>query len=79
MNVKAVLLLDNCSAHHDAEEHISDDGKIFVQFLPPNVTSSIQPMDQGVLESFKRSNKKKLLHRLLIEDEVVVVFFNMWT
>ena len=66
---KAVLLLDNCSAHPDAEELVSDDGKIFAKFLPPNVTSLIQPMDQGVLESLKRRNKKKLLQRLLIEDE----------
>ena len=67
---RAVLLLDNCSAHPDAEELVSADGQIFAFFLPPNVTSLIQPMDQGVLESLKRRYKKKLLHRLLLEDEV---------
>ena len=46
---KAVLVLDNCPAHPEAEELISDDGNIFAHFLPPNVTSLIQPMDQGVL------------------------------
>ena len=41
----AVLLLDNCSAHPDVKELVSDDGKITAMFLPPNVTSLIQPMD----------------------------------
>ena len=48
---KAVLVLDNCSAHPDQTELVSDDGKIIAKFLPPNVTSLIQPMDQGVIEA----------------------------
>lgn len=65
----AVLVLDNCSAHPDPEDLTSTDGKIFAKFLPPNVTSLIQPMDQGVIESVKRRYKLKLLRRLVIEDE----------
>ena len=67
---QAVLLLDNCSAHPDEEELVSDDGKIYAHFLPPNVTSLIQPMDQGVLEAIKKRYKKKLLRRLIIEDDL---------
>ena len=63
----AVLLLDNCSAHPDPEDLVSSDG---AKFLPPNITSLIQPMDQGVIESLKRRNKSKLLRRLITEDEV---------
>ena len=37
---------------------------------PPNTTSLIQPMDQGVLENIKRCYKGDLLLRLLNEDEV---------
>lgn len=66
---KAVLLLDNCSAHPDASELVNDDGAIVAKFLPPNVTSLIQPMDQGVLQALKRRYKKKLLRRLIIEDD----------
>lgn len=66
---KAVLLLDNCSAHPDASQLISDDGKIEAKFLPPNVTSIIQPMDQGVLKALKWNYKKKLIRRLVIEDD----------
>ncbi len=51
---KAVLLLDNCSAHPNEDELVSSDGKIRAKFLPPNVTSLIQPMDQGVLRVFSQ-------------------------
>ena len=66
---KAILLLDNCSAHPDAGELTSNDGKIFAIYLPPNVTSLIQPMDQGVIECVKRRYKRKLLQKLVLEDE----------
>ena len=65
---KAVLLLDNCSAHPNEEELISSDGKIIAKFLPPNVTSLIQPMDQGMLVSIKRRYKKKILEELVLHD-----------
>jgi len=66
---KAVLVLDNCSAHPETEDLISDDGAIYAEFLPANVTSLIQPMDQGVIQTLKKKYKKKLLGRLLIEEE----------
>ena len=53
LECKAVLVLDNCSAHPNVEELISEDGKISAKYLPPNVTSLIQPMDQGVLNALK--------------------------
>ena len=69
LECKALLVLDNCSAHPDEKELVSDDGHIKVMFLPPNVTSLIQPMDQGVLKCLKLLYRKKLLSRLLIEDD----------
>jgi len=60
---KAILVLDNCPAHPNEEDLISDDGKITTLYLPPNVNSLIQPMDQGVLLALKRRYKKKLLQR----------------
>ena len=50
---KAVLVLDNCPAHPDSSELVSDDGKIIAKYLPPGVTSVIQPMNQGVLQALK--------------------------
>ena len=51
---KALLTLGNCSAHPEEDVLVSDDGLVIAKFFPPNVTSLIQPMDQGVLESMKR-------------------------
>ena len=58
---KAILFLDHCSAHPEAEDLISNDGKITARFFRPNVTALVQPMDQGVLESMKRVYRKNLL------------------
>ncbi|KAJ8896627.1 hypothetical protein PR048_001971 [Dryococelus australis] len=33
-----------------------------VQFLPPNITATLQQMDQGVIEKIKRIYRKQLLH-----------------
>uniref|UniRef100_A0A1X7UYL5 DDE-1 domain-containing protein n=1 Tax=Amphimedon queenslandica TaxID=400682 RepID=A0A1X7UYL5_AMPQE len=65
---RAVLVLDNCFAHAVPEDLVSKNGKIFAQFLPPNVTALIQPMDQGVIQAVKK-RYKKLLRRLIIEDD----------
>ena len=74
---EAVLLLDNCAAHPDVDELVSENGRIAAKFLPPNVTSLIQPMDQGVLVALKRIYKKKLLSRLILadEDDISIVDF----
>lgn len=72
---RALLLLDNCSAHHDGGTVLeSDDGKIKTLFLPPNVTSLGQPMDQGVLHAVKKRYKKKLMLHLLLDDNDDVIF-----
>ena len=49
---KAILLVENCSAH-PSEEIVALDGKIFAMFLLLNVTSLIQLMDQGVAVSIR--------------------------
>ena len=47
----------------------SNDGKVVTKFLPPNTTSLIQPMDQGILGSVKRRYKKSLLHFLVVQND----------
>ena len=37
--------------------------------LPPNVTSVVQPLDQGIIRSVKRRYKKKLAERYLVSVE----------
>ena len=48
---KVILILDNSRAHPPAHELVS--GNIFAVFLPPHVTSLIQPMDQGIVANIK--------------------------
>jgi len=52
---RALLLLDNCSSHNLEGLALR---YIDVQFLPPNTTSKIQPMDAGIIMSFKRHYRR---------------------
>lgn len=60
---KAVLLLDNAPSHPDVTALVNGDIKAL--FLPPNVTSLIQPLDQSVLETLKRRYRRNLLKQLI--------------
>jgi hypothetical protein len=48
---RVLLLLDNCPSHNLQGLTLSH---VDVYFLPPNTTSKIQPMDAGIIMSFKR-------------------------
>ena len=65
--VRALVLLDNAPAHPAKEKLVAHNGRIRAMFLPPNTTSVIQPMDQGVI------NAVKLIYRRLFLSEVLVV------
>ena len=66
-NVPCVVLLDNCSAHKldDAEFETFADQKIFIKFLPPNLTSKCQPADMGMIAALKVGYKVTYLKSLL--------------
>lgn len=67
---KVLLLLDNAPPSHPASSVLrSADGCVTTLFLPPNTTSLIQPMDQGILEACKKRYKRKLLWHVLSENE----------
>ena len=65
---KVILLLDNAPSHLNVDCIRSSDENIFCLYLPPNTTSLIQPMDQGVLKNIKRCYKRELLLRLLNDE-----------
>lgn len=65
---KALLLMDNSSAH--PEELKTRDGSVTCMFLPPNTTSLIQPMDQGVLQAMKNRYKRKLLQKVICGQDL---------
>ena len=60
---KILLFLDNCSAHPPDVEVTN----IEIVFLPPNTTSLIQPMDQGIIKNLKGHYRSKLSSRLISE------------
>ncbi|CAH1248602.1 TIGD6 [Branchiostoma lanceolatum] len=58
---KIVLLLDNCTAH----PHNVPIDNIRLVFLPPNITSFIQPLDQGIIRNFKARNRSQMMRRVI--------------
>lgn len=61
-NRSVCLLLDNCSAHHIDVQL----GNVRLVFFPPNCTSVLQPLDQGVIRSVKCAYRERLIQRLLL-------------
>ncbi|XP_064165140.1 tigger transposable element-derived protein 4-like [Anguilla rostrata] len=58
---KIILLLDNCTAH-PSDIQLSN---IRLVFLPANMTSFIQPIDQGIIRNFKALYRSQMLKRIL--------------
>lgn len=56
-----LLLVDNCRAHPVLENLTN----VKVVFLPPNTTAKLQPMDQGVIHSFKVNYRRLMILQLL--------------
>lgn len=65
MAPKALLLVDNCSAHAPIDKLQSEDGNIIAYLLPPNVTAAVQPMDQNSIKITKLIYRSKLLSQLI--------------
>ena len=57
---KIALLIDNCPAHPS----VSDLTNVQLVFLPPDTTSVLQPMDQGVIRSLKAHYRGRIVRRL---------------
>lgn len=68
---KALLILDNAPTHPNAK--FLQDGDIRVMYLPPNVTSIAQPIDQGVLECMKEKYRRIFLQKILSDNETDLV------
>ncbi|KAK3884886.1 hypothetical protein Pcinc_010860 [Petrolisthes cinctipes] len=72
--VKALMLLDNASAHPCERELVGENGRIGCLFLPPNTTSILQPMDQGIIAATKCLYRRKFLGEVMVvledDDEV---------
>ena len=64
--VRAILVLDNAPAHLGEDILFSGEGKIKVLFMPPNTTSILQQMDQGVISAIKRLYIRRYLDEILV-------------
>lgn len=57
---KTVLVMDNCPAHKLS--NVPDD--VVPLWLPPNLTSIYQPLDQGIIHAVKRRYKTAMVEQL---------------
>ncbi|XP_067948756.1 tigger transposable element-derived protein 6-like [Watersipora subatra] len=56
-NKKVLLVIDNCPSHPTMNRLMS----IRLLFTPPNTTSVLQPMDQGIIRNFKSYYRQQVL------------------
>lgn len=72
MNIekKIILFVDNCSAHPHQDELNNISGTVRTEYLPPNTTSLIQPMDQGIIETAKRLYRHRLVSALVSKRDM---------
>ena len=70
-NRKVVLLIDNFAAHESAVKDLQQRPlglrNTEVLFLPPNTTSRLQPLDQGIIRTFKAVYRRKWLRYMIDE------------
>ena len=65
---RILLILDNAPSHVMKDVHLKS---VEICFLPPNATSRLQPMDQGIIAAFKKRFRTfQLEHALEKLDEI---------
>lgn len=57
------LLLDNCTAHYVPAVELTN---VELRYFPPNATSVVQPLDQGIINSVKCAYKRRVVERVLL-------------
>lgn len=76
---KCILLLDNCTAHPEETELVSDCGLIFACYFPPKVTSLIQPQDQGIIRNLKCLYRNEFMLQMINSNSEPVTFQRQFT
>jgi hypothetical protein len=73
---KVLLLMDNFSAHVAAFNELESMPlglgikNTEVVFLPPNTTSKLQPLDQGIIASFKALYRRSWIRFMLEQHDL---------
>ncbi|XP_025112684.1 tigger transposable element-derived protein 4-like [Pomacea canaliculata] len=57
---RIILFIDNCTAHNQ----IPIMKAMIIKFLPLNMTSKLQPLDQGIINNFKFQYRKLVVRKL---------------
>ncbi|XP_046564277.1 tigger transposable element-derived protein 6-like [Haliotis rubra] len=57
-----ILLVDNAASHNCKHVKLTN---VKVHFLPPNTTSRIQPLDAGIIRTFKAYYKRSLVRHFI--------------
>lgn len=68
-------MIDNAPAHTPSKSF----SNITIKFNPPKMTAHIQPLDAGIIRSFK-ANYRKLLRERLIEElkiEIIAILVSL--
>lgn len=60
---KVLLFIDNCPAH--PKVLVRNLQAVKLVYLPPNTTSKLQPMDQGVIKNLKHYYRKRAVSRII--------------
>lgn len=76
-NRHILLFLDNCAAHGCYKMMQKALQNIKLAFFPPNCTSHLQPLDQGIIQSLKVRYRSHLLRQMVsqmsIDGQIPVV------
>lgn len=75
---KILLLVDNAPSHSETLNRLNPNVK--VMFMPPNTTSLIQPMDQGVIACFKKHYLKHTFKQMfdMLEENKQLTLRDFW-
>lgn len=62
-NRNILLIIDNAASHKNTKQL----SNVVVKFLPPNLTSECQPLDQGIIRASKARYRKRMLQKLVFD------------
>ena len=73
---KVLLVLDNASCHSKELDHPN----VKIVFLPPNCTSLIQPLDQGIIQTFKMYYTRQFFQTIFdsLENDENKTLIQVW-
>jgi hypothetical protein len=74
-NREVLLYVDHAAGHGKQATQLSN---VRVEYLPPNTTSQMQPMDQGIINVGKGNYKKRLVKKFLdgLDESDKIVYPN---